>query len=225
MTDSSVTWNDERVEQLTKLWAEGRSASQIAAEIGGVSRNAVIGKVHRLGLSGRVKAPSAAAARPREKAAPLQKPSAAEASAQSSSTPVGQGFAQSGRSSAQPSGQPSARSSEVVREPAKQPASQPLSFGATALAQPRLVEASPERAAEPAPRPTLVAAVVHIAERVTIMDLRDGMCRWPIGDPTSSEFRFCGASAYTGVPYCEYHSQLAYQPSADRRREKKIVRA
>jgi hypothetical protein len=79
---------------------------------------------------------------------------------------------------------------------------------------------SPEQAAEPVARPTPVAQVVHIAERVTIMDLRDGMCRWPIGDPTSSEFRFCGASAYTGVPYCEYHSQLAYQPSADRRREK-----
>jgi len=56
MTDASVTWNDERVEQLKKLWAEGKSASQIAAEIGGVSRNAVIGKVHRLGLSGRPKA-------------------------------------------------------------------------------------------------------------------------------------------------------------------------
>ncbi|WP_274630133.1 GcrA family cell cycle regulator [Arvimicrobium flavum] len=46
-------WTDERVEQLTKLWAEGLSASQIAAQLGGVSRNAVIGKVHRLHLSSR----------------------------------------------------------------------------------------------------------------------------------------------------------------------------
>src|ERR671938_19827 len=60
MTDAGVTWTDERVEILVKLWNEGLSASQIAAEIGGnVSRNAVIGKVHRLGLSGRVKAPVA----------------------------------------------------------------------------------------------------------------------------------------------------------------------
>jgi GcrA cell cycle regulator len=48
-----MAWNDERVEQLKKLWAEGLSASQIASKMGGVTRNAVIGKVHRLGLSGR----------------------------------------------------------------------------------------------------------------------------------------------------------------------------
>jgi len=59
-------WTDERVELLKKLWAEGLSASQIAAELGGITRNAVIGKVHRLGLSGRAKSPSTAAPRPRK---------------------------------------------------------------------------------------------------------------------------------------------------------------
>ncbi|MDQ0998121.1 GcrA cell cycle regulator [Phyllobacterium ifriqiyense] len=53
-----MNWTDERVEQLKKLWAEGLSASQIAAQLGGVSRNAVIGKVHRLKLSGRGKTTS-----------------------------------------------------------------------------------------------------------------------------------------------------------------------
>lgn len=48
-----MSWNDDRVEQLKKLWSEGLSASQIASKMGGVTRNAVIGKVHRLGLSGR----------------------------------------------------------------------------------------------------------------------------------------------------------------------------
>ena len=48
-----MNWTDERVETLKKLWADGLSASQIAAELGGITRNAVIGKVHRLGLSGR----------------------------------------------------------------------------------------------------------------------------------------------------------------------------
>ena len=50
-----MTWTDERVELLKKLWADGLSASQIAAQLGGVTRNAVIGKVHRLNLSGRAK--------------------------------------------------------------------------------------------------------------------------------------------------------------------------
>src|SRR5260370_33106940 len=66
-----LTWTDDRVEQLKKLWESGLSASQIAAELGNVTRNAVIGKVHRLGLSGRAKSPSSAAPRQR-KARPAQ---------------------------------------------------------------------------------------------------------------------------------------------------------
>ncbi|WP_337271356.1 GcrA family cell cycle regulator [Oryzifoliimicrobium ureilyticus] len=67
-----MNWTDERVEKLKKLWAEGLSASQIAAQLGGVSRNAVIGKVHRLNLPGRAKAGgSSAAARPQKRPAPV----------------------------------------------------------------------------------------------------------------------------------------------------------
>lgn len=61
-----MTWTDERVELLKKLWADGLSASQIAGELGGITRNAVIGKVHRLGLSGRAKSPSSSAPRARK---------------------------------------------------------------------------------------------------------------------------------------------------------------
>jgi len=60
-----MSWTDERVARLTKLWSEGLSASQVAAELGGVTRNAVIGKIHRLGLSGRDK--------PASKSGPRQK--------------------------------------------------------------------------------------------------------------------------------------------------------
>ena len=64
-----MNWTDERVEKLKKLWAEGLSASQIAAQLGGVSRNAVIGKVHRLNLPGRAKAGGTqTAARPKRPA-------------------------------------------------------------------------------------------------------------------------------------------------------------
>src|SRR4026209_1674872 len=61
-----MSWTDERVELLKKLWADGLSASQIAAELGGITRNAVIGKVHRLGLSGRAKSPSSTPPPPRQ---------------------------------------------------------------------------------------------------------------------------------------------------------------
>ena len=53
MGENKMAWTDDRVEILTKLWGEGLSASQIARELGDVTRNAVIGKVHRLGLAGR----------------------------------------------------------------------------------------------------------------------------------------------------------------------------
>jgi len=65
-----MSWTDERVELLKKLWADGLSASQIAAELGGITRNAVIGKVHRLGLSGRAKSTSSASTRPRKARSP-----------------------------------------------------------------------------------------------------------------------------------------------------------
>lgn len=66
---SNMSWNDERVNTLKKLWAEGHSASQIAKQLGGVTRNAVIGKVHRLGLSGRA-TPSRPVKRPPRLARP-----------------------------------------------------------------------------------------------------------------------------------------------------------
>lgn len=64
-----MAWNDERIELLKKLWSEGLSASQIAGRLGGVTRNAVIGKVHRLGLSGRATTSRMKSHRPRPRAA------------------------------------------------------------------------------------------------------------------------------------------------------------
>lgn len=69
-----MSWNDERVETLKKLWSEGLSASQIAGRIGGVTRNAVIGKVHRLGLSGRAPTSRTSASRPRPRIAAPRRP-------------------------------------------------------------------------------------------------------------------------------------------------------
>jgi GcrA cell cycle regulator len=77
---------------------------------------------------------------------------------------------------------------------------------------------------EAAPQPS-EDVVIPFSERVTIMDLREYMCRWPMGDPTTPEFRFCGARSQTGLPYCSHHARIAYQPAADRRRDRSKVRA
>jgi len=167
-----MAWTDERVEVLKKLWAEGLSASQIAMELGGVTRNAVIGKVHRLGLSGRGKT-SNAASRPRQPRAP--------------SHPA---------RTRQPSGG---------------------TIGNTAL------KISPEASPEVAPEPRnthFEELIIPFGERANIMDLTEHTCRWPIGDPTSSEFHFCGRRSDDGIPYCGYHRRIAYQPTSDRRSKK-----
>ena len=170
-----MSWTDERVELLRKLWTEGLSASQIAAELAnGISRNAVIGKVHRLGLSGRAKAPAAAPARPR-----LARPVAS------------------------------------APRPAPERVANPISRGANALAFEPM--ALPAEALDPRP---VEEVVIPISERVTIMELREGMCRWPLGDPTSADFGFCGARGTIGDPYCTYHASIAYQPTHDRRRDR-----
>ncbi len=174
-------WTDERVEQLKKLWSDGLSASQIAAELGNVTRNAVIGKVHRLGLSGRAKSAAQPAA-PRN-SAPRKAP---------------------------------------ARSPSHPMAAPAPTRGAHALAPDFTPDAETEAEAAPVLSEDVV---IPFSERVTIMDLREYMCRWPMGDPTSPDFRFCGARSQTGLPYCSPHARIAYQPAADRRRDRSKVRA
>ncbi len=171
-----MAWTDERVETLKKLWAEGLSASQIAGRLGGVTRNAVIGKVHRLGLSGRTTTSRSKTPRPRRRAGPRQQTGAGGAPA----------FRTHGNV---------ALKSYIAAEP----------------------EAMPE--AMPAPIKELV---IPVAERASILTLTEHMCRWPIGDPGDPDFHFCGRHSDVGVPYCDYHSRVAYQPVRARRSDRKV---
>jgi len=86
----ATTWTDDRVATLTKLWADGLSASQIAKQLGGVTRNAVIGKVHRLGLSGRAKpsSPARKAAARKTAATTAARPAAAATARKPKAKPV-----------------------------------------------------------------------------------------------------------------------------------------
>jgi GcrA cell cycle regulator len=154
-------WTEERVELLKKLWADGLSASQIAAELGGITRNAVIGKVHRLGLSGRAKSPSSSVPRQRKPRAP-----------------------------------------GMMRVPRVH------IRGNTALAYDYAVE----------PEPELIE--IPIEQRKNLLQLTEATCHWPVGDPGSQDFFFCGGDAIENSPYCSYHSRVAYQPASERRRDR-----
>lgn len=166
MVEAGAGWTEDRVQLLGKLWGEGLSASQIAAVLGGgVTRNAVIGKVHRLGLAGR----------PRN-------------------------------------GQP-----DTPRAPKTRAAVPPVGVADRNRQLPRPPAMSDGEATDAA-TVRLDDAAIPVSQRVSILELRDSMCRWPLGDPSSADFGFCGRRAETGLPYCGQHCRIAYQPAAERRR-------
>jgi GcrA cell cycle regulator len=167
-----MSWSDERVELLKKLWQDGLSASQIAGELGNVTRNAVIGKVHRLGLSGRAKA----------NVAPVQ------------------------------------RQRKMVTKPAVKTMVFHHSRGGAALAPVVMTSPVEEEALEVQPASQTV--VIPMTRRVSIMELREGVCRWPLGDPLTADFAFCGNDCTVGDTYCTHHASIAFQPSIERRRDR-----
>ncbi|SEN50022.1 GcrA cell cycle regulator [Paracoccus alcaliphilus] len=198
-----MSWTDERVETLKRMWSEGQSASAIAKELGGVTRNAVIGKVHRLGLSNRTEEPAEAAAAPAAPAsapAPdkkaVRKPAAAAPRAE---TPAPEAPAPKPAEAAAP--QPAF--TPVPRRPIV-PAGQPLP------PQPSANEISPEALAS-------VREVEKRARKLTLMELTERTCKWPIGDPATEKFWFCGLPSQAGKPYCEAHVGVAFQPMSSRR--------
>ena len=202
-----MSWTDERVETLKRMWAEGQSASQIAKELGGVTRNAVIGKVHRLGLSNRVggkdedeAAPAAAPAAPRVDPAPAAaRPEPAAPKAEPARPATERPAA------AAPAAAPV--NNNVTPLPVRKaivPAGQPLP------PQPSLNEISPEALAS-------VREVEKRARKLTLMELTERTCKWPIGDPATEDFWFCGLPSVAGKPYCEAHVGVAFQPMSARR--------
>ncbi|MBI1391282.1 MAG: global cell cycle regulator GcrA-like protein [Alphaproteobacteria bacterium] len=147
-----MAWTDERVELLKRYWSEGLSASQIAGKMGGVTRNAVIGKVHRLGLSGR--------------ATPAQPKRGCDIGA----------------------------APAVVNEPAA-----PRTFDL-----------------EAAEADFIAPTSIDDGDFMTVATMKRNSCKWPVGDPASDDFHFCGDSTGPGKPYCAYHASLAFQPSQRR---------
>jgi GcrA cell cycle regulator len=190
-----MSWTDERVETLKRMWGEGQSASQIAKELGGVTRNAVIGKVHRLGLSNR-------AGGDEDEAAPGPAPAAA-AKPEPAPRPEPTPRAEAPRAAAPAAAPPSNVTPLPVRK-AIIPAGQPLP------PQPSLNEISPEALAS-------VREVEKRARKLTLMELTERTCKWPIGDPATEDFWFCGLPSLAGKPYCEAHVGVAFQPMSARR--------
>ncbi|SFI96044.1 GcrA family cell cycle regulator [Albimonas pacifica] len=212
-----MSWTDERVELLKSMWGEGKSASQIAKALGGVTRNAVIGKVHRLGLSNRTAAPktgeekeaapapAAAAPAPQPRPAPAPEPAPRPAAAAPEPEPAPRPAAP------QPAPAAPRAAAPAPEEPVERPA-------------PRAVSPMPPNGPQP-PQVTEVSEearrnleeVEKKAKRLNLLQLTERTCKWPIGDPATDDFFFCGLPSLGGKPYCEAHVQVAFQPMSARR--------
>ncbi|QUJ76934.1 GcrA cell cycle regulator [Sulfitobacter albidus] len=193
-----MSWTDERVEILKKMWGEGQSASQIAKELGGVTRNAVIGKVHRLGLSNRATTGAAPKAEPKAKAPKAEAKSKAAASTKPAEAPAAPEKPDLKTEPAIPA-QPNLPARKQII-----PAGQPLP------PQPSANEISPEALAK-------VNEIEKKAKKLSLMELTERTCKWPVGDPATEDFWFCGLPVQQGKPYCEAHVGVAFQPMSARR--------
>jgi len=203
-TGEHMSWTDERVETLKKMWAEGQSASQIAKELGGVTRNAVIGKVHRLGLSNRVGGGGGPADGEEEVAAA---PSPPRTAPEVPRVPEPVKVAEARPAAPDRPAAPPVPVNNVTQLPLRKPivpAGQPLP------PQPSANEISPEALAS-------VREVEKKAKKLTLMELTERTCKWPIGDPATEDFWFCGLPSLPGKPYCEAHVGVAFQPMSARR--------
>ena len=166
-----MSWTDERIALLKKMWKEGKSAAEIAKTLGkGVTRNAVIGKAHRMGLSGR---PS-----PIKKPVPAKKEGTAAAA-------------------------PRKETKEVSKKAAPAPA------GKT---NPGFVKEAEELK-------KIEKEMVPLGGGVSLLELNERMCKWPIGDPREADFTFCGRGIRVGTPYCPDHAAMAYQTSSRSRNQ------
>ncbi|ALH80514.1 GcrA family cell cycle regulator [Sphingopyxis macrogoltabida] len=209
-----MSWTDERIESLRSMWEKGLTASQIADELGGVSRNAVIGKAHRLGLKSRpspVKATEKVAKAPKPAAPkPAAPPPAPRAAAPVAPRPV---------APARPEPKPAvdaAESPAAGDAPPKPDAPRIVSIGPGGFI--RQGPGDQQAPIPPAPPRRLVPAKPspEIADKTSLLDLNDRICRWPMGHPGEPDFHFCGEAVNPGFPYCVEHCGRAYQAQLPR---------
>jgi GcrA cell cycle regulator len=197
-----MSWTDERIDRLKTMWEKGMTASQIAEDLGGVSRNAVIGKAHRLGLQSR---PSPVKAN-EPSVAPAPKAVASRAAPSPPAPP--------------PPPPPAARSfvhNYVPQAPTGPTGAQLRSVGPGGFLRQGPGDQAPP--STPAPPRRLVPAkpAPEMAGKTTLLDLNDKICKWPMGHPGEPDFHFCGNTVNPGFPYCVQHCGQAYQAQMPRR--------
>src|SRR4051794_37014745 len=207
-----MSWTDERIERLKSLWTKGMTASHIADELGGVSRNAVIGKAHRLGLQSRPSPVKANEPPPK----PRVKARAEPAAAAPQKAPVADAPAPAPKAEPKPAPSPAGPAgADAKAGDSPDPVVRSIGRGGFARRGPSdqqapIPPAPPRRMVPAKPSP-------EIADKTGLLDLNEKICKWPIGHPGEPDFHFCGNPANPGFPYCVEHCGVAYQAQIPRR--------
>lgn len=212
-----MSWTDERIDTLKKMWEGGQTASQIAEALGGVSRNAVIGKAHRLGLQSRPSpvVPKEVEAKPEpvavEAAPPAPPPAPPAPPAPPPAAPTPPVITRA----SEPKPITITTSLEPQRAVEDRPIVRSVGPGgfvrqAPGEQQPPIAPAPPRRLVPAKPSP-------EIAGKTSLLDLSDKVCKWPLGHPGEPDFHFCGEKVNPGFPYCVVHCGHAYQAQLPRR--------
>lgn len=201
-----MSWTEERIERLKKMWHDGATASQIADELGGVSRNAVIGKAHRLGLEQRPSPVKPGEEKEVKKPAPTAATHKPVAQKTEAPKPVSAHIAPAASTVA-----------PAAPMPRSAPEMQYRSIGPGGFI--RQGPGEQQAPIPPAPPRRLVPAKPspEVADQTSLLDLNDRICKWPMGHPGEPDFYFCGAPANPGFPYCVEHCGVAYQAQLPRR--------
>ena len=173
-----MAWTDERIKQLRQLWSEGQSASKIAEKLGGVTRNAVIGKIHRLGLSNRSE---------NSEKKIITKKRGRPAKVKNTDNNKNKDF------------------SQINSDKFDDLHVDGLEGDKNMLPEATLAN---------------IAELEENAKKLNLMELTERTCKWPIGDPATENFWFCGHPSEQGKPYCSTHVSIAFQPISLKRERK-----
>ena len=199
-----MSWSEERVEVLKKMWLEGKSASEIAKELGEITRNAVIGKVHRLGLSNReiksakVDTDSTELKKVQKRGRPRKNQTIVEGQKSSNDTKRGKLNISMGIKNNK------TEMNEASKENSK--STEVDSLGVVSDLSEETLK-------------TLID-IESKSKKISLMDLTERTCKWPIGDPATEKFWFCGHDSEPGKPYCKTHISIAFQQVTQRRARK-----
>ena len=199
-----MAWSDERVAILKKMWLEGSSASEIAKELGNITRNAVIGKVHRLGMSNRdtnnLKSGS---------------------STSNAKKSVRRGRPPKVNKEEKKRGRP-----HKLKDPGDFPGTSDVKEkSTTSYGKEIRLDDSKIKVASDLSEETLqnILKVEMKSKKISLMELTERTCKWPIGDPATDTFWFCGHESEPGKPYCKTHISIAFQPITQRRSRKETL--